>query len=168
MTARQQEVVDQLIERRGGTGGPYDSLLRSPDLALGTLSLGDYLRFGSTLPRDLSEIAILTAVSHWRAAFAQHEHGRMARSAGVDEQAVESLIRGEPPAGLSPEQAAVHSFVRQILDEGAVDDETYARVAAVVDESGTVDLIATVGFYCMVAFLLNVDRVPPRVSHGAS
>ena len=42
---------------RGGVSGPFNALLRSPELADRAQALGEYLRFNTSLPARLNEFA---------------------------------------------------------------------------------------------------------------
>src|SRR5258706_13292334 len=46
-------------------GGPFNAYARSPSLGPLLLQVSDYLRFNSSLPPRLSEIAILIAARQW-------------------------------------------------------------------------------------------------------
>jgi alkylhydroperoxidase family enzyme len=46
------------------------------------------------------------------------------------------------------------------LDTGSVSDEAFEQLSAHFDEQQIVDLIGTVGYYCTISFILNVDRCP--------
>ena len=65
MTPAQKTMVEHLLAGpRGGVTGPFNVLLRSPEMGNLAQNLGEYLRFGSTLPGDVRELAILmTAAS---------------------------------------------------------------------------------------------------------
>ena len=63
MTSAQKEVHDEIVAgRRGRFGGPFQILIRAPEACRHLQRLGEYLRWGSSLPPALSELAIcLTA-----------------------------------------------------------------------------------------------------------
>ena len=53
-----------------GLGGPYNALMRSPEMARRCFDLLDYLRFKTSVPKALNEFAILIQA---RVANAQYE-----------------------------------------------------------------------------------------------
>ncbi|MGE0794563.1 MAG: carboxymuconolactone decarboxylase family protein [Acidimicrobiia bacterium] len=163
MTPEQRLVADAILAgpRSMSTGlrGPFEALLRSPGLADAAQQLGEQIRFRSSLPTHLNELAINLCARRWTAQFEWWAHRRMAVEAGLDPAVADAVGRGERPE-MDDDTAAVHDFARQLLDEGTVDD---ARFAAVVDrwgQRGAVDLIGAVGYYTLVSFVLNVDRYP--------
>src|SRR5260370_7853846 len=71
MTPAQRRVHDLIIAgRRGRFGGPFQLLIRAPEICEHAAKLGEHLRWGTSLPDRLSELAIITTPPFWRA---QHE-----------------------------------------------------------------------------------------------
>ena len=71
MTPEQRRVAEgiQSGPRGAGLRGPFNALLRSPDLADLVQRVGAYVRFGSSIPAALNELAILIAGRHWTAQY---------------------------------------------------------------------------------------------------
>ena len=70
MTARQRESYQAIVSgpRKGATG-PFNALLRSPEVADRVQKVGEYVRFHSTIPAALNEMAILITGRFWGAQF---------------------------------------------------------------------------------------------------
>jgi 4-carboxymuconolactone decarboxylase len=145
---------------RAGVRGPFNALLRSPELADRAQKLGEWVRFNSSLPERLKEFAILVTARHWSAQYEWHAHHAHALKAGLDPRLAAELALGKRPAGMTEEEAAVHDFCRELHEKKAVEDATYARVVKHFGERGAVDLIGVIGYYTLVSMVLNVDRVP--------
>ena len=64
MTPEQRRVADAIQSGPRGVGlrGPFNALLRSPDLADAVQKVGEYVRFKSSIPQRLNELAIIIAV----------------------------------------------------------------------------------------------------------
>ncbi len=68
MTDAQRKAYDGIVSGpRGGARGPFNALLRSPDLADRVQRVGEYVRFNSSLPARLNELAILVVARYWSA-----------------------------------------------------------------------------------------------------
>ena len=145
---------------RGGVRGPFNALLRSPDLADRAQRLGEWVRFNSSLPERLKEFAILVTARYWNAQYEWHAHHALALKAGLDPRLASELALGQRPSGMSEEEAAVHDFCRELHEKKAVSDDNYARVLKLFGERGAVDLVGVIGYYTLVSMILNVDRVP--------
>ena len=57
--AQKKAAAEFLAERKQEVFGPFVPLSRSPQLMINAAKMGTYLRFGNSLPRDVSEFAIL-------------------------------------------------------------------------------------------------------------
>jgi 4-carboxymuconolactone decarboxylase len=160
MSPAQQAFVDTVVSARGGIGGPYDPLVRVPDLGARVLAVGDAIRFASPLPDRLLELAIITTASHWRARYCWTAHAGLALQHGVSEDTVAALARGDEPTALAPDEQVVHAFSRALVATGAVPDDVFDAAVECVGEEAAVALVSTVGFYSLISFLLNADRSP--------
>jgi 4-carboxymuconolactone decarboxylase len=145
---------------RTGLAGPFNALLRSPQLGDRLQKLGEYIRFHSSLPRRLTELAILMTARHWTAQFEWHAHYIFALEAGLDRAIADAIAAGQRPPKLQPDEAAVYEFCAELLVEKQVTDPSFAAAKALFGEAGVVDLIGTIGYYHTISMILNVDRYP--------
>ena len=99
MTTDQKRVADAIQSGPRGAGlrGPFNALLRSPELCEKVEALGAYCRFESSLPLRLREMALLIASRHFDAQYSWNAHVDKAVEAGVDREAIARLGRGEEP-----------------------------------------------------------------------
>ena len=161
MTARQREVAEAIAGGpRGGLRGPFQAWLRSPEVADRFQRVGEYVRFQSSIPPALNELAILVTAREWTAQFEWHAHHALAMKAGLPPAIAEAIARGERPEGMDADQSAIYEFAAELHRDRSVSDATYAAVAGRFGERGVVDLIAACGYYVAVAMTLNVSRVP--------
>ena len=107
MTAAQRRVHDLIVAgRRGRFGGPFQLLIRAPEICEHAAKLGEHLRWGTSLPDRLSELAIITTARFWRAQFEWFAHAPLAEKAGVPAAAVEAIRRGETPSFTQKDEAS--------------------------------------------------------------
>ena len=75
MNAEQRDVYDAVIAGpRGKVVGPLLAALHRPELAAKWQEFGAMLRYGTTLPAKLNELAILATGRHWNAQTEFHIH----------------------------------------------------------------------------------------------
>ena len=74
---------------RGGARGPFNVLLRSPELADTVQRVGAHLRFNSSLPARLNELPIIINARHWGSKYEWYAHRPLAIKG---EQGVVDLI----------------------------------------------------------------------------
>jgi len=145
-----------------GLGGPYNPLLRSPVLGQRMFDLLYYLRWNSSLPLRLNEMAILVTGRLWRSQVEWYAHAPLAIKAGLSPEIVADLKAQKRPASMKADEAAVYDFVMELSTKHQVSDETFARAKQILGEQQVVDLTAVTGTYVAVAMLLAMaeESVP--------
>ena len=92
MTPAQKTMVDHLLAgERGGLGGPFNVLLRSPEAGDLGQQFGAAMRFHSALPKNVLETVIIVTARFWSAQFEWSAHKRAALQAGVDPAIVDAI-----------------------------------------------------------------------------
>ncbi len=162
MTPEQRRVAEgiQSGPRGAGLRGPFNALLRSPDLADLVQRVGAYVRFGSSIPAALNELAILIAGRHWTAQYQFYAHRKLALAAGLAPAIADAVAAGKRPEGMSADEAAVYDFASELVGTGQVSDAAYANALGRWGERGVMDLVGAVGYYSLVSMVLNTARVP--------
>jgi 4-carboxymuconolactone decarboxylase len=160
LTEGQKPVVARLAKSvRNGLGGPFDIMLRSPDMAHGMVELFEYYRFRSKLPLRLKEFAILTLAREWTAQFEWFAHQPAARNAGLADAVIEDLRLGKRPVAMKVDETVIYDFAIALIRDHEVSDPVFVRARDLLGDEQLVDLITLIGEYMKVALLLNVGRV---------
>jgi 4-carboxymuconolactone decarboxylase len=161
MTPAQKTMVEHLIAGpRGGVNGPFNVLLRSPEVGDLGQEFGASTRFKSSLPQRLYELAILVTARHWTAQYEWQAHHRSALQAGLSAGICDAIAQGRRPASMQKDEEAVYNFVSELLNTKQVTDATFAAAKNAFGERGVVDIIAVTGWYSTVSMMLNVDQYP--------
>jgi 4-carboxymuconolactone decarboxylase len=122
--------------------------------------LGEEIRFRSSLPSKLNEMAILVTARHWTSQYEWHAHCKLALEAGLDAAIATAIAEGRRPEPMDADESIVYDFSKALHEQHGVSDELYKRATERFGERGVFDLIAVNGFYCLVSMCLNVDRTP--------
>lgn len=149
-----------LTAEDGSLVGPFNAYLRAPRVGKRLSDLGETLRFDTTLPQNLLELAILVVGRHWTAQFEWYAHSRLALAAGVQPDVVEAIARRAEPPFKDPDERLVHRFASEIVEDHQVSDETYGQAVDRFGEAMVFELTAVVGFYGAVSAVLNTFEVP--------
>ena len=161
MTPRQREAYHGIVSGpRKGAAGPFNALLRSPEVADRVQRVGEYVRFQTSIPAPLNEMAILITGRFWTAQFEFWAHTRLAKTAGLPDSIIEAIAAGRRPATMSGDERIVYDFCSELFRDKAVSDGTFKAVVDRFGEQGVIDLIAATGYYSVVSMVLNVDRHP--------
>lgn len=161
MTEAQKRVHQSIAAGpRGGVRGPFNALLRSPELADRVQKVGEYLRFNTSLPARLNELAILINARFWGSKYEWYAHRPLALKGGLAESVADDLARNERPASMQPDEALVYDFCTALHTQHAVDDALFDRAVTLLGERGVMDLIGVSGYYTLVSMVLNVADIP--------
>jgi 4-carboxymuconolactone decarboxylase len=135
-------------------------MLRSPGIGMLIQRLGEEIRFRSSIPPRLNEMAILITARHYTSQYEWYAHHKLAMENGLDPAVSKAIAEGRRPDRMGPDETLVYDFSTALHAQHGVSDATYKAVLERFGERGVVDLIAVNGFYCLVSFMLNVDRTP--------
>lgn len=141
--------------------GPFERLIRSPEVLTHAQALGEYLRYRSSLGTRLSEFVILITARAWDQAYEWSLHAPIAVREGVAPAVVEAIAQGRRPERLSAAEAACYDFSTELHRDRRVSDGTYRRAVELFGERGVIDLTALNGYYAFLAMQMNVMRTPP-------
>jgi 4-carboxymuconolactone decarboxylase len=161
MTPAQKTMLEHLLAGpRAGANGPFNVLLRSPEIGDLGQEFGASTRFKSSLPQKLYELAILVTARHWTSQYEWQAHHRSALQAGLSPAIADAIAEGRRPAVMQKDEEAVYNFCSELLNTKQVSDATFAAAKNAFGERGVVDIIAVTAWYNTVSMLLNVDRYP--------
>jgi 4-carboxymuconolactone decarboxylase len=161
LTPEQETMVRDLL---GGTrtslNGPFNALLRSPEMGNHAQKLGEYVRFKTSVPRRLNEMAILMTARFWSSQYEWYAHEKLALDAGLDPAVIDAIRAGRRPVSMRPDETVVYDFCTELRERRRVSDRSFSAAVDLLGEKGVVDLIANMAYYDLVSMVLNVDRYP--------
>jgi AhpD family alkylhydroperoxidase len=135
-----------------GAGNALATMVRHPDLTEAFLVFSKHLMMGSTLPARLRELVILRIAQRRECAYEWRHHVGWATRFGLTEAEIEAAGAGKAIGELD---AAVLSAVDELDIDSRLSDATWATLSEHLDERQRMDLIFTIGGYCMSAMAFN-------------
>jgi 4-carboxymuconolactone decarboxylase len=172
MNAEQKKLLDAIVSgpRSQNYGsdavgrvlrtGPFNAWMRSPELGIRLQAVGEYVRFKTTIPQRLNELAILITAREWTSQYEWSAHHALAMKAGLDPAIADDIAAGKRPASMKEDEAAVYDFCVELHRSRKVSDANFQRVKTLFGEQGAVELIGVSGYYTAVSMTLNVAQVP--------
>lgn len=159
----QKQAYDYVYEKEGRTrGGPWTAYVYRPPLMVLQEDLSYYQRHGSLLTDRERLIAVLFICRHWHAEYPWAVQVRGSHRAGVEQEIIDTIASGKRPDLADPGESVAYDVARELMEEHALSDETYARAEGLFGMAKLVDLVGTVGFFSMVACTANAfDITPP-------
>jgi 4-carboxymuconolactone decarboxylase len=159
--AQKKAVADyKAIRNTDLTGPPWSVLLRVPDLVVPSLQLRLHNLQNSALSPKLTELAILIAARHWTNSYEWNAHHTLAVKAGLSADIINAVSDGRRPDRMADDEAILHDFCMELLNNGSVSDATYERALAKFGEAGVVEAAGLQGYYSYLAMVMNVARSP--------
>ncbi|MBY0410091.1 MAG: carboxymuconolactone decarboxylase family protein [Burkholderiaceae bacterium] len=140
-------------------GGPYNALLRSPDMARRCFDLLDYLRFKTSVNKRLNEFAILIQARISNAQYEWWAHETIARKAGLSDSVMHDLQECKRPTVMQDDERLVYDFCIQLSLNHKVPDALWQEAVSKMGEQAVIDLTVLSGTYVMVSMLLNATQV---------
>jgi 4-carboxymuconolactone decarboxylase len=161
LTPAQRKVHDAIIAGpRGVVQGPLKVWLHSAELASRAQELGAFCRYHTSLPKRLSELAILITGAHWKAGFEWVVHAPAGIAAGLDPATIEAIRTGGKPSLAKSDEAALYEFTRELLETRCVSDATYKRAVSELGDTGVVELVGILGYYALISMTIVAFEVP--------
>jgi len=161
MTPEQKLMIDHLLAgERGGARGPFNVLLRSPEVGDFAQRFGGSMRFRAAIPKDVSETIIIMTGRFWMAQYEWNAHKAAALQNGVKPEIVDAIANGKRPSGMTPDMEVAYNFIDELLTTHQVTDATFQAAKDRYGEKGIVDMTGLSAWYCLVSMALNLDRYP--------
>ena len=161
LTEEQKEIHDTIVSGpRGHVVGPLRIWLNNPGLARSAQTVGEYARYGTSLSKRLSELAIITTGRVWSSAFEWEHHAPLAIEGGIDPENVNIISMGQRPNFRKAEEEAVFDFAAEANILKNVSDNTYNNLVNILNETAAIDIVGICGYYSLISMTLNVFKVP--------
>jgi len=160
LTPEAKRVYDKITAKRGAVRGPFASLMHHPALAERVGDLGEFLRFGGTLPGDIRELAILITARSVNQAYEWVAHARIARKEGLADDVIERVRTRGDLAALPPRYARPARVVQHVLAFESIPQGLQAEVQRELGITGLMELVALAGQYRLIAGVLFAFDTP--------
>jgi len=162
LSERQRKLASEIGAIRGGglaLGGPWGLLLRNEELCERAGRFGTMLRDSTSVPKRLSELAILISARLWTAQFEWMAHAPQASKAGLSQQVIDAIRDGHRPRFARTDEQAAYDFITELYENRRVSDRTYQALVAQIGVKAAIELTAIAGFYSSIAMLITAFEV---------
>ncbi|MGH6768145.1 MAG: carboxymuconolactone decarboxylase family protein [Xanthobacteraceae bacterium] len=160
LSPAQKAVHAAIAGTRGGVvRGPFAIWLRHPAIAEHADRLGTALR-NCALDKRLFELMVLLVARHWSAQYEWFAHARHAKEVGIADETVAAIRDRRKPVLAREDERLVYDLVTEMNETRTLSQPTYDRAIALLGLDRTIELITALGFYTMVAIVLNGFDAP--------
>lgn len=147
-----------VADLRAGFAGAlnvYRVMAHHPALLRAWAPLRQHVVKETTLGPERSEVVILRTAHRFGSAYEWGHHVSRARKLGFSDERI-SALRGLPVG----EDGLIVRAVDGLLDDRKLSPDLEADLASAVGHEGVLDLIATVGFYSVLGYILMTYDTP--------
>lgn len=156
MTPAQRAVYDATVSgKRGRMPPPAQAWLHAPEFAMRAQALGEYIRYESSIPADLNEVAILVTARHWTSHFEWYAHRKLAEAAGLPREIIEAIRDRREPPFTDPRARIIWEYATTLHETRTIPQDLHDRMVAAWGEAGVVDVVGACGYYTLVSMTLN-------------
>lgn len=151
--------VRALLELMPGHPGLFGTLAHAESLLEPFMRMAGAFLSELSLDHTLREIAILRVAHLCACDYEWTQHVPIARSLGFSAEMIAAVQRGGGAPLDTREQAVLH-FVDDVYRNAHASDATFEQVSKHLEARQVVELVMTVGFYHMLARVLETVEVP--------
>ena len=139
----------------------FQALVNSPNAARAFSGLGQFIRFGSKLDPRLRELAILQVGWLARSPYEWSHHVKIGHDFGVSDEDIRALIddTAGKPTRLGDLEKTVLRAAREMTNDGAMAEPTFAALQQALGNELVVDLTIVVAFYNAVVRVLATLQI---------
>jgi 4-carboxymuconolactone decarboxylase len=137
----------------------FATLAHEPQLMRRVNALGGYFATRGRLDGRTRELAILRAAGSLTCEYELSQHRAAAEELGLTAQEVAAVANPGLEHDWAPSDRAVLELVDELLASHTVTDATWCGLDGVLDDGQRLELLVLVGFYAMIAGLVNAVGV---------
>ena len=136
------------------------AMAHHPELARAYFTFNGHLLLGTTLSERHRELLVMRVAVVRKCGYEWAQHLFVARDSGLTDEEIGRIAYGPDAPFWSPLEAAMLRATDELIDPGAISDETWQALAAELDNRQLLDLIFTVGGYDTLARMFSSLQLP--------
>ena len=156
-----REAFDEVTADSGGliTGGPGSITINSPEMAKRRNHLTHYLRYETTFPKRIQELAILLTARAMDCPYIWNAHAPAARAAGLNDGLIDAIRDRQSLPEMAPDESALVAYGREFFETHTVSSDVFQAALNQFGPQHLVELTQLMGHYTQTAFFLNAFAV---------
>jgi alkylhydroperoxidase family enzyme len=137
------------------TDNTFNTLARHPNLLRTWMPFAAGMAVNGELPPRIRELAILRTGWNCRSAYEFGQHAALATKVGVTKEEIARVEKGPDAQEWTELEAAILRATDEFHADACITDETWAVLAAHLNERQLIEVPVLVGQYHLVAYMLN-------------
>lgn len=152
--------IAHLLPGFAGRLNVYRVMAHNPALLAAWERLRNHVVLESALTPQQSEVVILRTGHRWEAPYEWAHHVVRGRATGLSEARIDAARQDPAAWEAGSEDAALMAAVDALLDHGKLSAAQLADLQARIGTTAVIDVMATVGMYTTLAFLVQTFATP--------
>jgi alkylhydroperoxidase family enzyme len=156
-------ILQEMFDKRRAMGGAIINLTlttgHAPKFAKASGALAFAIRFETSTPRRLIELAIFRTAEIVGADYEINQHTPLLKMCGYSEQQIGEIAHWQGSTAFDEKQRALLGYVEQMAHGGNVDDATFAELAKFFTPQEIVEISYTVGNYYSTGLLTKALKI---------
>ena len=137
------------------TGGPGSFTINSPEMAKRRNHLTSYLRYETTFPKRILELAIINTARAMDCQYVWNAHAPAARKEGVSDALVDAIRDRKPLPTMAADERAIIDYGNEFFKDHKVSKGTFDKALEQFGAQYLVELTTLMGHYAQTSFYLN-------------
>jgi AhpD family alkylhydroperoxidase len=168
--AEQAAALSKALPRADGAPlNVFATLAHVPRLLRRVNALGGYFAVHGSLPPRDRELVVLRTAARTGSAYEAEHHRAIGAAAGLSGEEIEAALDPAREHPWTPADAALLHAADELTAQRTVTDGTWAALSATRDEPELLELLVLVGFYAMLAGVIDaagiqLDPLSPATS----
>lgn len=150
--------IQEMLSGFAGGLNVYRTMAHHPALLKAWADFREHVVNQTSLGSLRSEAVILRTGARLSSQYEWHQHIIRARKAGMDDKRIARL--NGPISEMYIDDAILATAVDELFDTKCLSKTTETSLRNLVGKTGVLDLIATVGFYSTLGYILNTFETP--------
>lgn len=147
------------IRGRPPVVGPSSVLINSPEMALRSNRLSEYLGESNALPAKIKRLAGMIAARSMDCQYIWDAQATEGRRAGLSDALVDALREKKPLPSLPPDEAPLVSYGQELISTNHVRQEVFQAALDLVGLQGLTEFTTYIGYYRMLAINVNAFTI---------
>jgi len=143
----------------GRLEGPFNLFISYPDLGSILSSLGEFIRYESTIPPRSRELLILYIAVDFQSEFEWYAHCQLAINEGVSTSMIDSILDGKKPDNLDLQESISYDLYQKVKFKEEISDEFFSRATELLGNKVIFEVITLIGYYSTLAILIKTFSI---------
>jgi alkylhydroperoxidase family enzyme len=148
-------------ENRPQAPGTLETFAHHPDLARAFFTFNGHVLWNTTLTTRHRQLVILRTAARHASPYLWAQHFFWGRDAGLSDEEMARVAFGPDAPFFAPLDTALLRAVDELVDDGAISDDTWRSLSTELGSDQVLDVIFTVGCYSMLAWFFETLELEP-------